>query len=350
MSTGEQPRKITLAGHRLRTWAQYLLDLHLRLAPAATTPETKATENKIRIVCISDTHNNQPSLPSGDVLIHAGDLTETGSFDELQDQITWLDSQPHRHKIVIAGNHDVLLDESFLEKYPERRYGDSRTREELNWGNVIYLENKDITVKVEAQGTGDPNNNTNTNENDNNSSSSKPQLQQKPSARILKIFGSPLTPQYTLSAFQYPSHLSRSTWTNKIPCNIDILITHGPPRLYLDFDPNNQGGGLRHTGDPYLTAEIGRVRPRLVVFGHIHVGYGREDLVLDFVRRGFEDVQNRLGEWGVLMGMVVGVFWGVLRRVAGFKGDGRVTTFVNAAIVGGGLANEVRNGAFVVDI
>lgn len=39
---------------------------------------------KTRIVCISDTHNCQVKLPAGDVLIHAGDLTNKGSFQEVR--------------------------------------------------------------------------------------------------------------------------------------------------------------------------------------------------------------------------------------------------------------------------
>ncbi|KAL4949352.1 Metallo-dependent phosphatase-like protein [Aspergillus filifer] len=350
MSPTTQPRKITFSGHRLRRYAQTLYNLHLRLNPPPTPTQTPARpqpsssstvqQHQIRIVCISDTHNNQPSLPVGDILIHAGDLTETGSFDELQDQITWLDAQPFRHIVVIAGNHDVLLDEGFLEKFPERRYGELRTKRELAWGRVRYLENESVSLEV----TLDSKDSTTVNSKKTDSSNST-----VPGTRKLEIFGTPLTPQYGVSAFQYPSHLSEGVWENKIPDDTDILIVHGPPRLHLDFDPNIQGGSLRHPGDAYLTSEIGRVRPRLVIFGHIHVGYGREDLVLDSVRRGFEGIQNRLGGWGMLGLMCLGVVWEVIRRVIGSK-DKKVTTFVNAAVVGGFLANGLKNEAFIVDI
>lgn len=66
--------------------------------------------NPISVVCVSDTHNSQPVLPDGDILIHAGDMTQSGSFKELQVTLDWLNAQPHPHKIVIAGNHDKLLD------------------------------------------------------------------------------------------------------------------------------------------------------------------------------------------------------------------------------------------------
>ena len=62
----------------------------------------------ITIICVSDTHNHQPTLPKGDLLLHAGDLTEKGTFQELQDQIDWLHEQPHKHKIVIAGKSHLV--------------------------------------------------------------------------------------------------------------------------------------------------------------------------------------------------------------------------------------------------
>lgn len=64
---------------------------------------------KTRFVCISDTHNAFPgggfTLPKGDVLIHAGDLTNQGSFKELQQAVKWLGEAEFETKIVIAGEH-----------------------------------------------------------------------------------------------------------------------------------------------------------------------------------------------------------------------------------------------------
>lgn len=49
------------------------------------------------------------TLPPGDVLIHSGDF-DGGSVEEIDDFNSWLGSLPFRHKIVIAGNHDLLFD------------------------------------------------------------------------------------------------------------------------------------------------------------------------------------------------------------------------------------------------
>lgn len=125
---------IRLQGQLKRRVADTLLSCH------AVKPLLSNGPYPVRIVCLSDTHNTFPVIPPGDVLIHAGDLTGAGSFDEMQAGITWLSSQPHIYKLYVAGNHDVLLDEAFLNRYPERRYGQTKTKEDLDWGSVIYLE------------------------------------------------------------------------------------------------------------------------------------------------------------------------------------------------------------------
>ena len=59
----------------------------------------------VRIVCTSDTHNDDPRmhLPLGDILIHAGDLTDRGTFLELRRAFDWVTATPHPVKIIIAG-------------------------------------------------------------------------------------------------------------------------------------------------------------------------------------------------------------------------------------------------------
>jgi predicted phosphodiesterase len=54
-------------------------------------------------VCVSDTHCQTPKLPTGDVLIHAGDLTNQGSYSELKKTVEWLERAEFEAKIVVAG-------------------------------------------------------------------------------------------------------------------------------------------------------------------------------------------------------------------------------------------------------
>ncbi len=60
----------------------------------------------MKFVAISDTHNLYPTLPKGDVLIHAGDMCSLGLESEFVYGINWLADQPHKYKIYVPGNHD----------------------------------------------------------------------------------------------------------------------------------------------------------------------------------------------------------------------------------------------------
>jgi hypothetical protein len=92
--------------------------------------------SEMRIVCISDTHglHRKLVLPEADILIHAGDFMVHGrSAEEIDDFNEWLGTLPYRHRIVVAGNHDLLLESNPAE-----------ARAHLS--NAVYLENAGITL------------------------------------------------------------------------------------------------------------------------------------------------------------------------------------------------------------
>lgn len=314
---------IKLHGQRKRRIAEKLLRCY------GVRPATPDTAKSIRVVCISDTHNQRPQIPPGDILIHAGDLTENGSFDELQTELRWLSSQPHRYKIFVAGNHDVLLDQDFLTKFPERRYGQSETKADLDWGSVIYLQDSSITLNFD---TGDQD---------------IGQQHSEAKSRRVTIYGSPFTPQYGHSAFQYRPDDS-DTWSKKfasLKSAPDIVVTHGPPKLHLD------ARDFHRAGCPYLLQEITLLKPRLHVFGHIHVGHGREDVVLNAAQGAYEDIMIGWAGWEAIAWMATLVlwskFWWLLR--GGKSLEGRPTTFINAAMVGG-PKNELVHEPIVFEL
>jgi hypothetical protein len=117
----------------------YAILLTLRGAPFKP-PRNKP---RVRVVCISDTHTNTTSIPNGDVLIHAGDLTNAGTVKEIQAQIDWLASLPHKEKIIIAGNHDSYFD-------PKSRKLEDKGQK-LNFKSLHYLENKAVTLKFKGR-------------------------------------------------------------------------------------------------------------------------------------------------------------------------------------------------------
>ena len=69
----------------------------------------------VRIIFISDTHSSHEelgTLPDGDILIHAGDFTNSRPPKpaEYKEFIDWYGSQPHKHKVLISGNRDQFMD------------------------------------------------------------------------------------------------------------------------------------------------------------------------------------------------------------------------------------------------
>ncbi|KAG1720589.1 metallophosphoesterase domain-containing protein 1 [Suillus lakei] len=246
----------------------------------------------VRTICISDTHNTDISslIPPGDILIHAGDLTHSGTLPELQVTFDWLGSFPHEHKIVIAGNHDTYLqtDEGRLWAQSWREHG------------IIYLEDETHAIQVRD--------------------------------RALKVFGSPFTPQHGNGAFQYPrtgAIDSPSRWSI-IPDDTDILITHGPPYGHLDLT----GLGCRA-----LLArmwELCRRRPPVLhVFGHIHGGRGIENMLWNPAQSIWEDVVRKKGGWLYTMRLLWAMLWGS-------RDSTMMTVAVNASVVGGPRDRDVR--------
>jgi Icc-related predicted phosphoesterase len=175
----------------------------------------------MRIVLIADTHEHRRELvvPDGDVLIHAGDITAMSKRPWMYRHFDiWLGELPHRHKIIIPGNNDYLLEE------PKER-------------GVITNATLLIDSGVEIEG--------------------------------IKIWGSPVTPLYG-GAFGKSRPEDRQRHWALIPEGLDILITHTPPFAILDHGGNAE----RREGCPHLLEAVSRAFPRLHVFGHIHAGYG----------------------------------------------------------------------------
>lgn len=91
------------------------------------------------------------------------------------------------------------------------------------------------------------------------------------------------------------------------------------------------------------------MRPRLVVYGHIHVGHGVEERVYDRVEKAYEQISGQWAGWGSLVGMAWGIMWGRLVPTL-WRQPERRTTFVNAAVVEGWENHVVKNQAIVLQI
>lgn len=219
---------------------------------------------------MSDTHTQIPAeVPLGDLLIHAGDMCNVGDVTELQAQIDWLKSLPHKYKVVMGGNHDAYLDPRSRRTLPHDKQSGT-----LEWGDIHYLLHSEVTLTFPEHGS-----------------------------RRLKVYGAPQVP--IPQALQSPDHAFRydrgqDAWSDTIPSDVDIVITHTPPKWHKDLPI-----GL---GCEWLLKEVWRARPRLHIFGHIHADPGVETVLWDSVQVGYERICMRCSE-GLLAGLLNPVNW-----------------------------------------
>lgn len=88
----------------------------------------------------------------------------------------------------------------------------------------------------------------------------------------LRVFGSPYSEESKTHkwAFQYATGAAESIWSAIAP-DTDILITHTPPRGYVDQSRHWSSGGC-----PVLARNVERIKPLLHVCGHCHEGRGAQ--------------------------------------------------------------------------
>jgi predicted phosphodiesterase len=189
----------------------------------------------MRITFISDTHTKHyqitEDLPGGDLLIHAGDLMNSGYYwEEVYPFLDWFNNLGnYDHKVFIAGNHDRLFEDE-----PEKINGLL-----TGYKNIEYLRDKWLAVGDDE--------------------------------RMVKIYGSPWQPEFYNWAFNLPRNgvALEEKWFN-IPNSTEILITHGPPWGHCDVTPY----GNLNVGCELLRVRVDELKPKIHVFGHVHSGYG----------------------------------------------------------------------------
>jgi len=224
----------------------------------------------VRIVMISDTHDSHhmiDDIPDGDILIHAGDFTQNGSPTDVYQFSKWFASQPHKHKVVVAGNHDITLDADFYQKEGHRWHG--RDLKDFKASLTAMRENpkfhylEDSSVEICG----------------------------------LKIYGSPYSAFFHNWAFN--SHRgpeSHAIWS-KIPDDTDVMIAHGPALGYGDRvgNPRYLAEHGTSVGCANLLHEIKyRIKPRLMISGHIHEDPGAwTDGVTTFVNASTCDLKYK---------------------------------------------------------
>ena len=161
-----------------------------------------------------------------DLLIHAGDMSMMGTETEIEQFLKWYSSIRAKYKVLIAGNHDFLFEKQrmiakdLLAKYPD----------------IIYLETEEVVIEG------------------------------------IKIYGEPRQPWFHSWAFNVERGEAIKRYWDAIPEDVNILVTHGPPKGILDMTMSGENVGCEDLlyRLPYLE------QLKLVVFGHIHEHAGCE--------------------------------------------------------------------------
>lgn len=242
-------------------------------------PPTKPVDSdKVRFVCLSDTHslihNIKFDIPDGDVLLHAGDFTKCGQKDEVVEFDNWLSNLPHKHKIVIAGNHELSFDPNFASMF-KRRFVHSSRHTGLNLDENEIGDSTGSFLNIFKK--------TNTDNKDTSKSLSDAVSTENIRQYLkhctyledsqieiygIKIYGSPWQPEFGNWAFNLPRGEECLKKWNQIPDDTDILLTHTPPIGHGDLVCS----GIRAGCVELLSTVQQRVKPRYHVFGHIHEG------------------------------------------------------------------------------
>lgn len=187
---------------------------------------------KLRIVAMSDMHGLLPDpteLPKCDLLLIGGDICPTLNH-RINYQEAWLDAEfrrwlhlvPADAVVGVAGNHDFIFQ---LNPYRVPK---------LPW---TYLQDSGLNYKG------------------------------------LRIWGTPWTPTFGDWAFGLPDVNPQGVGLHvpydQIPEGTDVVICHGPPFGFGDQTISGENVGSRT-----LLSRLDVVKPKLVVFGHIHEGQG----------------------------------------------------------------------------
>lgn len=187
----------------------------------------------MKLVIISDTHDKLlEDVPDGDVLIHCGDYSVFGEYDETKKFFDWFSSQKHEYKIVIPGNHEVAI--CPIKKLPNKAKIMDLIK---SYTNVHFLSCRELVING------------------------------------IKFYGAPWCGGDRFVMYRWGFYLEHDSDRQKmfkfIPDDTNVLITHSPPYGILDTFCG------RHLGCPMLLERVRQLEKLKVhCFGHIHGANG----------------------------------------------------------------------------
>ena len=201
-------------------------------------------------------------MPQADVLLHCGDLTNVGGLSSFKKALQMLGCIDAELKLVIAGNHDLELDQVYWNAVCN---DENEPENPQDHNQAVYTMTGPLAVKAGVTF-----------------------LTEGMHSFTLKsgvsftVYASPYTPGFGDWAFAYEHQQDRfneahqvadgtqSIATNPIPDSVDIVMTHGPSQGILDWTPHG------NVGCENLLRAIRRAKPIMHCFGHIHESNGLE--------------------------------------------------------------------------
>lgn len=175
----------------------------------------------MKIDCIGCLHGFYPELEGGDLLIVTGDLTPCDQLIQYEAFFNWLKEQKYKKKVFICGNHD------------------NQSMSQFDWFDAEYL----CDSGTEFDG--------------------------------LKIWGMPHSLVFARMNPKCMAFTGNERYVSqhcdKIPNDVDILVTHMPPFCILD---KTKAG--KQVGSESLRFHLDSlIKPKLHVFSHIHEASGQ---------------------------------------------------------------------------
>lgn len=180
----------------------------------------------MKIAAFSDCHwlyKNIKKFPKADILIFAGDWCGSGLYmDETTTFIEWFKKLKYRNKVVVPGNHDRFCE-----------WNMSLCKDLFKNAGINLLIDEQINIEG------------------------------------VSIYGTPWCPFFNYWAFMKPDEDLKDIF-KQIPNNLDILVTHTPPKGICD--PTDYGSDS-------LRKHLNNVNPKVHIFGHNHGGYGYQETI-----------------------------------------------------------------------
>lgn len=217
----------------------------------------------MKIWHFSDTHTYHGMLKPPDdidIAIFSGDCSNPrdkySNEQEVLNFLCWYGMEVKaKYRIFVAGNHDTSIEAGFIPEAKFKEHG------------IIYLENSSVTLNL----------NNNFGE-----------------GRNINIWGSPITPSFGFGwAFNKKRDKLHDLWQT-IPEDTDIVISHGPPKGILDLafkyygkeeEGRYYGNVMEFCGCKALLDRCETIKPKLVLFGHIHNNNG-------IINAGYRTMEN----------------------------------------------------------